>query len=49
MSENVKLIGSKLIISGYLYYHSRDKNGRSYWDCKKLRERIVILVAVSSI
>lgn len=51
MSENVVLVGSKLIIDGFLYHKSRDvvEKEKSYWDCTRLRKKECRSRAITSL
>lgn len=51
MCEDVKIIGSKLIVDGFLYHKSRDKPEleKSYWDCTRLRKKECRARAITSL
>lgn len=34
---NVELVGNKLIIDGFLYYHSKRKGSHRQWECVRLK------------
>lgn len=43
-----KIVGTKLIIDGFIYIKSRKRNGRTYWDCQKLRAGVCNARAVTT-
>ncbi|KAJ8680293.1 hypothetical protein QAD02_016080 [Eretmocerus hayati] len=51
MDMNVTVLGSKLIIDGFLYHKSRDipEKDKSYWDCTRLRRKECRARAFSSL
>ena len=39
--DRPRIIGSKLVHEGYIYTRSKKPiNGKNYWDCQKLREKL---------
>lgn len=40
---------SRLDIGGFLYYRSTQRNGKTYWDCKRVRDKQCAARAVTSI
>lgn len=32
-------LGTKLLFEGYVYLRSRQANGKTYWDCNRLRKK----------
>lgn len=51
MCEKVVLIGSKLVIDGFLYHKSRDipEKEKTYWDCTRLRKKECRARAITSL
>lgn len=39
MASITKMLGTKLIIDGYIYLRSRKHKGKVYWDCRRLRAK----------
>lgn len=50
MQNSRVVIDKKLILDGYVYYHSRDREHlrRSYWDCIRLRAKECTARAITS-
>lgn len=38
--DRPRIIGSKLVHEGFVYTRSKQQNGKTYWDCQKLREKL---------
>lgn len=50
MPPRVKIISERRIeINGFLYVRSREVAGTSYWDCKKVRDKICKARAVTKV
>ncbi|KAJ8682127.1 hypothetical protein QAD02_017919 [Eretmocerus hayati] len=51
MEQNIILIGSKLIIDGFIYHKSRDKPEleKTFWDCTRLRKKEYRARAISTL
>lgn len=44
---DVKIIGKKLLVDGFVYLRSRVREEKSYWDCRRVRSRECKARAVS--